>query len=112
MRNRIMLSSLVLSAMGVALMLCGCGSAKKEGAGQPLATAARVDNNTCTNDCHAGTVSLVASAAKDANGNNIPIPADWRLSTHATAKAADCQGAATRSAGGLARPTWAPGSHT
>lgn len=83
MRGKIFLSIAALSAFMLASLLGGCGSGKKEGAADPISTAARVDNSNCTNACHAGAIDSETGAK---------IVDEWNASTHATgAVLIDCQ---------------------
>lgn len=91
MRNRLLIHIFAVLALATIPLISGCGSAKKEGAADPLVSASRIDNFNCTSTCHAATVSAVASSTKDLEGRDIPIPQDWAASKHATANAADCQ---------------------
>ncbi len=82
MRKRILLSIFAMAALVSTALMSGCGSSNKEGAAGPLISASRIDNSNCTSTCHAATPSAVTG---------VEIVADWNLSTHKTASAADCQ---------------------
>lgn len=81
MRRNISVCCSTLAVFLFAALLAGCGSANKEGASDPLATATRVDNATCTDFCHAAANSPVT-------GNNIVN--DWKASKHSIVSV-DCQ---------------------
>src|SRR6266568_2523150 len=81
MRKKILFGSAILSSALLASLLSGCGSAKKEGAQDVLASATKVGSETCTNNCHAATV--------DVTGNQI---ADvWAKSTHTSVAGVQCE---------------------
>jgi len=82
MRKKILLSIFAMAALVSTALMSGCGSSNKEGAAEPLISASRIDNSNCTSFCHASTPSVVTG---------VEIVADWNLSTHKTASAADCQ---------------------
>jgi hypothetical protein len=81
MRRKMFLSLLTMSAFLVAALLGGCGSAKKEGAADVLASATKVGSNQCINVCHFNTV--------DVTGN--PIVATWQATAHTAVVGVQCE---------------------
>ncbi|WP_243372546.1 hypothetical protein [Geotalea sp. SG265] len=72
----------MIAAFLVSGLVTGCGSSKKEGAGQGQpATATKVGSESCTNTCH--------STTKDITGN--VIAQTWANTTHTTVQGVQCE---------------------
>ncbi|KAF0217560.1 MAG: hypothetical protein FD174_3239 [Geobacteraceae bacterium] len=86
MRRNIFLSFMAASAFLLAVLLGGCGSAKKEGAADPLASTTKVGSASCTNVCHAATRDLTEDPATGPT-----IVAKWLGTTHTSVAGVQCE---------------------
>ncbi len=87
MRNTLLSGSAVLFLSVSVFLLNGCGSAKKEGAEDPLLTPTKAGSASCTNVCHAATIDITGNV----------IATTWAATPHTSVSGVqceDCHGAA------------------